>query len=477
MEQLELVDPSNHEEDSNLPTALIFKTEVLESKTMLTDAAETTDITEWESPAGNNHKSPIISSISPVVDPMDEEMKTEAPERNPIDHLFEKLHRKMTACQSFVTNLESFMDVIPTVELSVRKFAVDIAIQGDQDNPAIEKLISEQKKEMTNLKLLGERNDALHQEVQTLERSTFLLRRRIREGEALREIQEKNTVLMLETQQNMLKDVSEAKAAFERELENLRGELNERKAQFQAKQSQLKRMKAENDKFRKLKLEQDQQLANLKEQAQARKQNDYEKISLLTAKLEGVSADLLRSKRAHTQMKEQYKELEQKYSACSESAQTAEAQEKQLKSLKAELQRLKESNEIEKFQTQLKNLEAENFVIKNKLSQFEISKDSSSTSVEKDRQRKTEVELTRSKEKYEVTVKALNKEAQSKIEELYKRYNFFRVQMFAIYKVLLHDEKYLSVNRPKIHKAFISLKTALKKQVKVMGCNKRSLDT
>merc|ERR1719419_333282 len=150
----------------------------------------------------------------------------------------------------------------------------------------------------------------------------------------------------------MLKDVSGTKADFERKLEDLRGELNERKAQFQAKQSQLKRMKAENDKFRKLNSEQDQNIAKLKEEAQARKQSDYEKISLLSAKLEGVSADLLRSKRAHTQMKGQYKELEQNYSACSESAQTAEAQAKKLKCLKAELQLLKESNEIEKFQTQ-----------------------------------------------------------------------------------------------------------------------------
>jgi len=472
----ELVDSSNHLEGTYLPTALVFKTEVLESKTTQTDAAETSDMTEWKSPAGNKHYSPASLSLSPVVNPMDNEMKTEAPIKNPIDHLFEKLHRKMTACQSFVTNLESFMDVIPAVELSVRKFAVDIAVPGDKDNPGIENLISEQNEEMINLKLLGERNDALHNEVQTLERDKFLLRRRIRECEALREIQEKNTALNMETQQNMLKSVSETKAAFERELDDLRGELNERKAQFQAKQSQVKRMKIENDKLRKLKLEQDQNIAKLKEEALVRKQSDYEKISLLTAKLEGVSADLLRSKRAHTQMKGQYRELEQNYSACSESAQTAEALAKQLKSLKAELQLLKESNDIEKFQTQLKNLEAQNFEMKNKLNQVEMMKDSSST-VEIDRLRKAEVELSRSKEKYKVTVKALNKEAQSKMEDLYNRYNFFRVEMFAIYKVLLHDETYLSVNRPKIHKAFLSLKSALKKQVKVMGSNKRSLDT
>jgi len=475
MERRELVDSRNHPDGTNLPTAHVLKVEDLESKAMLTDAAECSNMAEWKSPAGKNHKFPVSSSLSPVVHPMDNEMKSEAPVKNPIDHLFEKLHRKMTACQSFVTNLESFMDVIPTVELSVRKCAVDIALPGDTDNP-IEKLISEQKEDMTNLKLLGERNDALHNEVQALERGKFMLRRQIRECEALREIQGKNTALMLETQQNMLKNLSETKADFERELEDLRGELNERKAQFQAKQSQVKRMKIENDKLRKLNLEQDQNIAKLKEEAQARRQSDYEKISLLTAKLEGVSADLLRSKRAHTQIKGQYKELEQNYSACSESAQMAEAQAKQLNCLTAELQLLKESNEIEKFQSQLKNLEAENFEMKNRLNQVEIMKDSSST-VEKDRLRKAEVELSRSKEKYEVTVKALNKEAQSKMEDLYNRYNFFRVQMFAIYKVLLHDETYLSVNRPKIHKAFISLKSALKKQVKVMGCNKRSLDT
>merc|ERR1719474_1791267 len=253
---------------------------------------------------------------------MDEETEMKAPLKNPIDHLFEKLHRKMTACQSFVTNLESFMDVIPNIELSIRKNAVEFVVPGDKEKPGIEKLINEQKEDMASLKQLAERNDALHQEVQTLERGKFLLRRRIRECEALRDLQEKNTALMLETQQNMLKDVSETKAAFERDLEDLRGELNERKAQFEAKQSQLKRMKIENEKLRKLNLEQDQQISKLKENAQARKQNDYEKISLLTAKLEGVSADLLRSKRAHTQMKGQCKELEQKYSACLESTQT-----------------------------------------------------------------------------------------------------------------------------------------------------------
>jgi len=477
MDRRELVESSSHLEDSNLPASLVLKTEVLECKTLHTDAADDTNMKDWRSPAGNNPKSPETSSMSPVVDLMDNEMKTEVAVKNPIDHLFEKLHRKMTACQSFVTYLESFMDVIPTVQLSVRKCAVDITVPGNKGNPDIEKLISEQNEEMSNLKLLGERNDALHQKVQTLERGKFLMRRRIRECEALREIQEKNTAMILETQQNMLKNVSETKAAIERELEELRGELNERKAQFQAKQSQVKRMKTENDKLRKLKLEQDQNIAQLKEEAQARKQSDYEKISLLTAKLEGVSADLLRCKRSYTQMKGQYKELEQKYSASSESAQTAAAQAKQLKSLKAELKLLKESNEIEKFQTQLKKLEAENFEMKNKLDQVDMTKGSSSTTVDKDRLHKAEVELSRSKEKYEFTVTALNKEAQSKMEHLYNRYNFFRVQMFAIYKVLQHDETYLSVNRPKIHKAFISLKSALKKQVKVMGCNKRSLDT
>jgi len=476
MKRRKLVDSSNPLEDSTLPTVLVTKTEVLDAKTTFTSAVETKDMTEWESPIGNDLKCPPISSISPVVEPTDEKMETKAPVKNPIDHLFEKLHRKMMACQSFVSNLESFMDVIPAVELSVRKCAVDITVPGDEDKPGIEQLINEQKEDMTSLKLLGERNDALHQEVQTLERSKFLLRRRIRECEALRALQEKNTALNLETQQNMLNDVSETKAAFERDLDDLRGELNERKAQYEAKQSELKRRKIENEKLRKLKSDQEQQIAKLKEHAQARKQNDYEKISLLTAKLEGVSADLLRSKRAHTQMKEEYKELEQKYTACSESGQTAEALAKQLKSLKAELQLLKESNEIEKFQTQLKNLEAENFEMKNKLNQAEMTKDSLST-VEKDRLRKTEVELSRSKEKYEVTVKALNQEAQMKMEDLYNRYNFFRVQMFAIYKVLQHDETYLSVHRPKIHKAFVSLRSALKKQVKVMGCNKRSLDT
>merc|ERR1712183_769485 len=98
-------------------------------------------------------------------------------------------------------------------------------------------------------------------------------------------------------------------------------------------------------------------------------------------------------------------------------------------------------------------LEAENFKMKNKLNQVEMMKDSSST-VEIDRLRKAEVELSRSKEKYEVTVKALNKEAQSKMEDLNNGYNF-----------LMHDETYLSFNRPKIHKAFLSLKSALKKQV------------
>lgn len=472
-----LEDSGNLHEDSAFCPVLVSKSEALDSETKLTSAPETTDMVTSESPISNDRKSPSAPlSRSPVVESMDEEKEMKAPIKNPIDHLFEKLHRKMTACQSFVTNLESFMDVIPTVELSIRKSAVEIVVPGDEEKPSIEKLINEQNEGMTSLKLLAERNDTLHQEVQTLERGKFLLRRRIRECEALRDFQEKNTALMLETQQNMLKDVSETKAAFERDLEDLRGELNERKAQFEAKQSQLKRMKIENEKLRKLNLEQDQQISKLKENAQARKQNDYEKISLLTAKLEGVGADLLRSKRAHNQVKGQCKELEQKYSACLESTQIVEAQAKQLKSLKAELKRLKESNEIEKFQTQLKNLEAENFEMKNKLNKVEMTKESSSA-VEIDRRRKAEVELGKSKEKYQVTVRALNKEAQMKMEDLYNRYNFFRIQMFAIYKVLQHDESYLSVHRPDIHKAFISLKNALRKQVKVMGSNKRSLDT
>jgi myosin heavy subunit len=475
MKRRKLVDSGSLCEDTFLPRTIDNKTEVLDSKTTSTRAAETNDIGESESLVSYDLKFTPSPSVTPVAEPIDEEMKMEAPAKNPIDHLFHKLHRKMIACQSFVTNFESFMDVIPILEVSKRKCEAEIVVPGEEKS-GIEKLINKQKEDLTSLKLLGERNDALHSEVQTLERDKFLLRRRIRECEALRDLQEKNTALDLETQQNMLNDVSETKAAFETNLEDLRGELNERKAQFEAKQSQLKRMKIENEKLRKLNLEQDKQIANFKELFQVRKQDDYEKINMLTAKLEGVSADLLRCKRAYTQLKGEFKDLEQKNIASLDSAQTVEDQSKHIQFLKAQLQKLKESNEIEKFQTQLKILEAENFEIKNKLNKVEMTKDSSSN-ILKDRRRKAEVELSKSKEKYEVTVRALNREAQKKMEDLYNRYNFFRIQMFAIYKVLQHDESYLSAHRPAIHNAFISLKAALRKQVKVMGCNKRSLDT
>jgi len=474
MKQQSLVDSDYLHEDIFIPHAIAIKTEVLDSKTTHTIAPETTNMAESESPVSNNLKFTSTPSITPVAESMDK-MEIEVPPDNPIDYLFQKLHRKMMACQSFVTNLESFMDVVPILEISQRKCEAEIVRPGEE-KPGLEKLINKQTEDMTSLKLLGERNDALHKEVQTLERDKFLLRRRIRECEALRDLQEKNTALDLETQQNMLKDVSETKAAIEASLKDLQSELNERKAQFEAKQSQLKRMKIENDKLRKLNAKNEQQVAKLKEEFQARKQNDYEKISMLTSRLEGVSADLLRSKRNHTQLKGQFKECEEKYTACLDSAQTVEDQARQIKVLKVELKKLKESNEIEKFQSQLKNLEAENFEIKNKLNKIELAKQSSST-IEKDRRRKAEVELTKSKEKYEVAVQALNIEAQKKMEDLYNRYNFFRIQMFAIYKVLQHDESYLSEHRPEIHNAYISLKTALRKQVKIMGCNKRSLDT
>merc|ERR1719320_568761 len=235
--------------------------------------------------------------------PMDEKKEKNNLMKNPIDKLFDKLHHKMQACQSFVTNLESFMDDVPSFEISIGTCAIEIVDQNQKEPPHIEKLIHVQKEDITTIKLLGERNDALHKEVQTLERSRFLLRRRVRECETLKDIQEKNAAVMLETQQNMLKDVSEAKSAFEKDLENLRGELHERQAQFEAKQSQLKRMKIENENLRKKNSNHLEEIARLKQKTQDLKQECYKKVNLLTAKLEGVNADLIRSKRAHIQAK------------------------------------------------------------------------------------------------------------------------------------------------------------------------------
>jgi len=136
-----------------------------------------------------------------------------------------------------------------------------------------------------------------------------------------------------------------------------------------------------------------------------------------------------------------------------------------------EVQKFRESNEVEKFQTQLRNLVTDNLVLRNRLTNVELTKGNSPPN-EKVRRRKAEAELNKLKKTYKTTVSELSKEAQTKIEDLYSHYKFFRVQMFAIYKVLKNDESYLKVKRPAIHKAFVSLRAALKKQVKVIGSNR-----
>jgi len=337
--------------------------------------------------------------------------------------------------------------------------------------------INNEAEDVKNWEHLAERCDTLQKEVQALEQDKFLLIRQVREGEALTDLRERNSALMLETQQSMLKDVTESKIACENDLKHIRAELDDKKVQFETSNSNLKKIKIVNKKLRQTNLKQLQQVEKLEQRAKHCENNHHKKISMLTNKLEGANADLLRSKRLHTEAKEAYKELELKYNLCIEKKHKMEALEKELVVVKAELQRLKESNKIEWFQAQLKNLETENFELKNRLNDVWMINNSSSTlQTEKNRRAQAEVELSTSKEKYNVAVKALNKEAQSKMKDLHKRYDFFRKQIFAIYKVLQHNDSYLSVHRPEIHNAYKTLKIALKNQVKAMGSNKMSLD-